>query len=208
MHRVRWISVAAAGSALLCLGRAAEAQELIGRYVVDRDWGVFDVVTQVEHTTWLAPNIDAAFGEGTLFEGIVLTSGQMRLDVATADTDPDFARFAELITDGQDWFLFDDNRFVPGVAGSGIRLSGLESMRLPVETDGMLFPDLQGWTITRVERTMRVTLISPGSNPNGDGNWTDIRLRTQVDIYGVIPAPGPVVTVAIASVLARRSRRR
>ncbi len=51
------------------------------------------------------------------------------------------------------------------------------------------YPDFHGYEITRIDLTINnLAISSPGSNPNGDGIWTDYSLDGTFTVYGV-PEP-------------------
>jgi len=51
--------------------------------------------------------------------------------------------------------------------------------------DGSLDPDFVGYQLTRlVYHFEHFRLTSPGSNPNGDGLWTDLEMRIRLCVYG------------------------
>ena len=61
-------------------------------------------------------------------------------------------------------------------------------------------PDLTGYQITRVQLAINMIEIdSPGSNPNGDGLWTDLDANVTFRFFGVaVPEP---TTLLLGSVV-------
>jgi hypothetical protein len=52
--------------------------------------------------------------------------------------------------------------------------------------------DLGGFQIQRIDLTLNsLAFSSPGSNPNGDGIWTDYGWSATVSFIGIIPVPEP-----------------
>jgi PEP-CTERM motif len=52
--------------------------------------------------------------------------------------------------------------------------------------------DLGGFQIQRIDLTLNsLNFASPGSNPNGDGIWTDYSWNATVSFIGILPVPEP-----------------
>jgi uncharacterized protein (TIGR03382 family) len=216
MKRSLRIAVALVGLAAM---RAAGGSILLGEYNDHSFWGIRGVFTEAQVTTYLSPDFGSLVGEGVLWEGITVESGVTRMDTATFGDDPDFQRYVELLTDGLDWYLYDRMIFSPQ---DTIAPFSFESIRLPIGDDwggggggddsfralpDEGTPDLIGKTIHYVQRTVTLTLTSPGSDPNGDGFWTDIEFQTLTQIYGTPePTSGMCALLAAAAVLRRRRR--
>lgn len=196
--------------ALLCLNALAPQvkAELLATF--ETSWGggrigVFDWIT---HETFIAEEFGVFKGEGTLFEDVVIYSGETRVDTITWGDDPDFPIYVELITDGVDWWLYDLGRYAGGLFG-GTGQFDLESARLDIIDPGHGGVDLEGYQVESITRTLTVLLDSPGGDPNGDGNWTDYDISGVFEFYGTIPEPSSLVLVAFgAGCLWRRRRGR
>jgi len=95
-----------------------------------------------------------------------------RTFVADATTDPDWPYFSHYLTDGasnQFWL------FVVLSSGSG-------------RGGGFIGPEFPGLIITRAALHLgQVSIVSPRSNPNGDGNWTDYVFNATLELYGTGP---------------------
>lgn len=195
----------------LAAGPDVRAELVLGEYIIDRQQGFLGVVTSLTHETFLSPVNNATSGFGTLFETIVLSDGADRVDEVRFGGDDDFPEYVSLVTDGLDWYVYDALRFNTGGVSTFV---GLESQRLPPSDpkepppdDFGGCPDLCGATITRVVRELTLSLESPGSDPNGDGNWTEMNIRSVTTIYG-IPEPGTLSLAApVLAALAFRRRR-
>ncbi len=54
--------------------------------------------------------------------------------------------------------------------------------------------DLSGFQVQSIDLTVNSLVInSPGSNPVGDGNWTDFSIDVTLSFVGVVPGPTPPV---------------
>src|SRR6267142_3555401 len=50
--------------------------------------------------------------------------------------------------------------------------------------------DLIGFQVQRIDLTLNSLVFnSPGSNPNGDGNWTDFNINGTLSFIGIVPEP-------------------
>lgn len=95
------------------------------------------------------------------------------------------AAFIARLTDGIDDMLYID------LAGFG-QLESQWFAGIP----GLSGPDLMGFDITRIEfRLDHISFDAPGSDPNGNGQWTDFRVSLTFNFHGVAPqqieVPGP-----------------
>jgi hypothetical protein len=125
----------------------------------------------------------------TLFSNLILTPdmvGQTFID--TASSEPYYANFVSLLTDGVServglaWDLF------PG-GGGGTR-GGPEPTFFDTHPSDWNGVDLQGYPITGIGLTLnQLSMASPGSNPTGTGNWTDYSFDATISVY-TVPEPG------------------
>lgn len=97
------------------------------------------------------------------------------------EDDADYSRFVELLTNGDIDFM----RPVATGPFSGSTVVAYQERDFLTSANGVpINPDLRGHQITRLALTvLNVALASPGSNPNGDGVWTDARIRVRLDVY-------------------------
>jgi hypothetical protein len=108
-------------------------------------------------------------------------------DTVSVHNEPDFETFATLLTDGIDESIiigaWDDTH---GLVGGG---GGPESFDLELLVPGF-GPDLVGYTIDHITQILTVDIQSPGSDPFGDGSWTDWSASGRYEFYGAaIPEP-------------------
>lgn len=98
--------------------------------------------------------------------------------VAKPDNDSDFLNLAALLTNGID----DPITFDMVTDGGGAGSTSPESMFFG-KTPGS--PDFDGYVIDSIQFLIDSVLIAtPGTNPNGDGIWTDYDIRGQVVVFG------------------------
>jgi len=135
---------------------------------------------------------DAHFGPGSypedtnfLFAGIYFGTSDVgrTFTIASQADDPNFNYVVNALTDG-----IDQNFEVSMEYGGGY--NALESQLFAGIGTG---PDLIGYQIQSFTLTIdSLTLLSPGSNPNGNGIWTDFGGQVTFGIYGyAVPEPSP-----------------
>jgi len=72
--------------------------------------------------------------------------------------------------------------------GTGIGMSPLETEFFISFSNGNNGIDLRGFQIQRIDLVLNgLSFVSPGSNPAGDGNWTDSTWNISVLFIGVVP---------------------
>lgn len=119
-------------------------------------------------------------------------------------TSPYFDFFASLLTSGTDDFLIIWRHF-PEITGGGAGTGTLESNWLNkfIQTETV---DFYGWQVTEINLTVNsLTIDTPGSNPIGDGIWTDYVYDVTFSIYG-IPEPATLLLLAFGMVVVRRKQ--
>ena len=147
-----------------------------------------------------------AFDRGTdLREPIIFSLLLTGDTTAFADSGRAFEIAAEEMTDGV---------IRPFGTRSAFSLDG----ELTGSVNGSGFPesDFSGFLIEAFVLTVTgFSLLSPGSDPNGDGNWTDLAFDWRVDVYGQpvdevpIPAAAALFLLGLGGlVLAGFARRR
>lgn len=124
-----------------------------------------------------------------LFEDHTFPSGNPVTisDVTSASDEQDFFAFAATLTDGIDNSIGSGAwHEVTGLIGGA---GGPESQRIDLLVPSF-GPDLVGYTIDHISREVTVFAESPGSDPFGDGIWTDWTMTGSYEIYGwAIPEP-------------------
>ena len=119
-----------------------------------------------------------------VFDSLVLTPENTGTTYRIVSSDDeDFLTVVDSFTNGADDFLtfqYDGYPSEGGGAGgsteSGFFLGGVT---------GEYLPDFTGLQIDYFTLTINtLTLDSPGSDPNEDGNWTDYDIELQIKVYG------------------------
>ena len=137
-----------------------------------------------------------------LFEDILVTPSDVGATfVASASTDPHFDLFVSELTNGVDDILLTWMMGTSG--GSGSR-----------EWESVLFSDsicggvdLFGCVVEEVTLTVNsLTLDSPGTNPYGDGIWTDFSGDYTFSFNG-IPEPATLLLLGLGGLALLRKRR-
>jgi len=168
----------------------------------------FDLVTGAGYATnalrlqlgYFSPG-DGFFNTAPLFNQFILTNGSAgQVFLLTPETDPDFASFAGILSNG------DNN---------GLGLGGLEVIYGFQEPEFFewLVPggngiDLAGFQIGAIAMQLSNLVIdSPGSNPNNDGNWTEVSFAGTFTVYAV-PEPTVIALfgIGVGSLLFHRAR--
>lgn len=124
---------------------------------------------------------------------------------------PDFETAARFLTDGENGAVGYLSRFVNGGGGGEV---GPESLFFFGDDSGTGRVDFAGFEITSLEfRIDELIMSSPGSNPSGDGIWTDIIIRSTLTVHGqpaaAVPEPATLSLMALglAGLYARRRSR-
>jgi len=114
-----------------------------------------------------------------------------------AESDPGFSGVVDYLINGQHDYV-------------GIHfLGGGRNITEDAMTDAMGIQqvDFFGYDITRIGLTVHyLTFDTPGSNPNGDGIWTDYSYEVSTSFYG-IPEPSTLLLLCLGGVIVRRKRR-
>lgn len=100
---------------------------------------------------------------------------------------PELGMFAQHVADGLDGRLAFRS-FLNGAESGGRHIS--ENIVWAGGFDGTLVPDAAGYLVTRLEVELtRAVLNTPGSDPNGDGNYTEYQLTWELRVYGYRDTP-------------------
>ena len=134
--------------------------------------------------------------------------------VFTLSSGPAFETVAQFITDGQNGAVGFFRYFVVGgVTSGGAGEVGPESLFFFGDGSGSGRVDFAGYTITSLEfRIDEFIVNSPGTNPNGDGIWTDVIVRSTLTVNGqaaAVPEPATLclMGLGLAGMYARRRSR-
>ena len=119
-----------------------------------------------------------------IVDSLRFTSQETGSHIVLTRSSPGFTSVEDLLTNGVDDLLIVGLALDDGTCGGGKSL-GPESTLLEDRVAGSSPPDLQGFSIERV--TVEIDMASfesPGTNPNGDGIWTDVTIQGRVVIEG------------------------
>ena len=137
-----------------------------------------------------------------IFDELTLTRNNVgHLYTFTQANDPDFNSMVAILTDGVAETVGYSLNLVPGGGGQGHwALESRFFSQLPVGGNGI---DFRGFKIDSI--ALRLDLLdisSPGTNPNGDGIWTDCSYSGQISVnYEPVPEPATTVLIAILALL-------
>jgi hypothetical protein len=140
----------------------------------------------------------------SLFDDIILTLGDVgRTFMASTDGYSDLDGFAERLTNGVDELFGVGSKIRVGLGGgSGISFWSESEFFASFLPPGAV--DFSGHLIDEVTLTLdALTLDTPGSDPNGDGLWTDITAEITVT---VIPEPGTLLLLGLGGLALMRRR--
>ncbi|MGB2987265.1 MAG: PEP-CTERM sorting domain-containing protein [Phycisphaerae bacterium] len=131
-----------------------------------------------------------------LFDDLILSPDDDVGSTFAASTDPysDFDGFVTLLTNGTDDTLRMGTKFRVGSGGStGEGLASESDWLSEFLAPGAV--DLSGYLIDEITLTVdKLTFDIPGSDPNGDGNWTDWNAEIT---FNIVPEP---VTLALLGI--------
>ena len=137
-----------------------------------------------------------------IFDKLTLTGNNVgHLYTFTQANDPDFNSMVAVLTDGVSEFVGCSLNLVPGGGGqSDWNSESRFFSQLPLGGNGI---DFRGFKIDSI--ALRLDLLdisSPGTNPNGNGIWTDCSYSGQISVnYEPVPEPATKVLTAIFALL-------
>jgi hypothetical protein len=154
------------------------------------------------HEIVFSDDVDAPFDSyASLFGGVVLASDAVGVaHFADASAGEDFAKAVGSLTDGGPGWV--GIAFVPADPNQPFIPYALDAEpSLPGQVD------LAGLEIVRIGfRLDAFSVASPGSDPNGDGIWTDLAYTATLIVETPEPAPLALLAAALGA-LALRPRR-
>jgi hypothetical protein len=158
-------------------------------------FGAATVTNLINLTIGIEPRVDSQLAE--LFEDLfVQTNDVGHTYIIGPGDDPDFATFVTYLTDGYVSFFSVDASMGPGGGGeSGVREVNFFT-GLPPGNNGV---DLGGFVIDHFSlRFDTLETTSPGSDPNGDGVWTDCSYAATFSVYGQAVNPPQLPPVSLS----------
>lgn len=153
--------------------------------IYDSRWPVFAFLRGVDEIT--AP----------LFEDLALSGPfpQMLDDTVSSASDADFDEFVSLLTDGISFPIATAQWSDSGLIGGGWASEEQLGLQFVVPQLG---PDLVGYEVESIRQILTVDIDSPGSDPYGDGVWTDWSVTGHYEFYGsLVPEPSTVLPLAL-----------
>ena len=200
------------GTSVICLCFATApqmfSQELLTQKTISSSGAVASIADFMNLTFGFTPgrNADAV---PMLFQGLFVSTKDIgQTYIEGPDDDPsDFNLYTSYLTDGRiSYCCYIGIIGREGFAESGVPESDFFDF-LPPGNNGI---DLGGFAIDYYSLVFNsLNFASPGSNPNGDGNWTDFSFSATFSVYGE-PIPEPsycyltIAGVVICVVTAKR----
>jgi hypothetical protein len=180
------------GTIVICFCFAAPqilSQELLTQKTINSSGGEASITNSMNLAFGFTPGPND-HPVPMLFQGLWVTSRDTGHTYVQGPSDDaaDFNLYTSHLTDGRiSYCCYIQTVGLGGFAESGIPESQFFDS-LPPGNNGI---DLGGFTIdyyTLVFNTLNI--VSPGSNPNGNGNWTDFSYSATFSVYGE-PVPEP-----------------
>lgn len=182
---------------IICFTACAKA-DLLGNMHYSKTsgaWGVSDMLKiQFYHKQNIDPDYDP-------LEWYVQTSDIGSTFHLTSGNAPSFNDCVSMLTNGIDEEVYMVSTIV---IGGGSFTSGSESekfVKIGFDAD-----DFAGYEIQSIALKLNsMTIVSPGSNPNGDGQWTDFTINADLQVHGV-PEPATFLLLGLGVMLLRQKR--
>ncbi len=123
----------------------------------------------------------------------------------TQATDPDFSNFVERLTDGD----LEQIVFWLGATPRGTSGYGMLEPDFIYGNPADPRVDLHGYRIDSISLFMNsLTIDSPGGDPNGDGQWTDVNSTFTLSMNGEpVPEPSPIILAILGAGALSTTRR-
>jgi hypothetical protein len=184
-------------------GSPAFGQSLLSEADINAQGAGVAIITSALNPT-IGIGLDQSPPSALLFEHLMVQTADVGHTFTIGPDDPDFASFAAYLTDAHVSYLSDSTTVGRGSWGEWWIPEARFFSSLPPGNNGT---DLGGFEITSFNLLFNsLQFLSPGSNPNGDGVWTDINYSAVFSVYGmVIPEPASLTTVMFgtAALIAR-----
>jgi hypothetical protein len=194
------------GTLTALVGPHAFGQSVLTEAYLTGSGGVAAITNSLHLTIGIAPGINTP--PALLFGDLFFQTADVghTYTIGPGD-DPNFARFATYLTDGQVSWVTEGWNVGPGGYRRGPMPETDFFASLPQVNNGI---DLGGFEIDYFTLCFStLNFVSPGSNPNGDGNWTDYSLSATFSVYGQpVPEPDSLATLCLgAAALIAKARR-
>jgi hypothetical protein len=194
-------------AAMVCINGTVEAK-VLGQLAVNDHWGA--IMTNGTGATlkfgWYTPGPfpDYFYSMRPCFEWNFYTADVGKTFYSNSQTNPNFNEIAAILTNGVNNGLYH--------ADSTISFDGTTGYYLTMDSSitkyGIQGVDFYGCTIDSIAfRLDRLQLLSPGSNPNGNGNYTDFYLQGSIIVNGV-PEPATLLLLGLGAAIVREKARR
>ncbi len=166
---------------LLSAGHVTEGPPIttLGTMFAEHHGGTNHIITTASMSVAYGLGPPSPYEYTPLFEDMRFTADDVGWTfVATAETDPYFNRFVSIITNGEDDYM------THRLSGGGY--TTLESVWLTDSIVGGV--DFAGAVVEKIALTVDfLKFNTPGDDPYGDGNWTDLDGGFTVAFRGVAP---------------------
>jgi hypothetical protein len=188
--------------AVVCVTESADARQL-GTFTVWDSWGensvgrsgvkvVFGWYTG-QYPTW-SPQ--------PCFEWNLTSADVGKTFYADSQTNSKFNEMVSIITNGVENKIYYITSSLPSSPAGNVWLRSESNFT----KYGISGTDFYGCTIDSISFTLNSLQIkSPGSNPNNNGQWTDLSISGQISINGV-PEPATLVLLALGGLFLRKRK--
>lgn len=202
--KTKWI----VGFAVLVWLPSISMADILATFNDRFDGGVSSILEEVDIDLSMiryAPTGDIDAFSSSLFEDLTINpSDEGKLFITTSVT-PGFNEFVTWITDDINDSLIISYTFLP--SGGGLGNERTEASAFFGDPSGQRGIDFQGYRIDDIALYVETLMLeSPGSDPNGDGNWTNITIRTTFTVAGVPEPSTLLLLIGGTSFLLRRKR--
>ncbi len=175
--------------ALVCSPATLRADQ-IGFATLSNEVGSPVIANQVRLTVEFGSSVSGP-PVATVFDVVVGPTDVGR--TFSLSSGPEFEAAARFLTDGVNGGIGFFSSFVTGGGGGGSRS---EAFRFFGDASGSGRVDFAGFEITSLDfRLDELILDSPGTNPSGNGIWTDLSVRSVLTVNGrpavATPVPEP-----------------